>query len=252
MAARSAHSAPGDPGSDLGLTVAVIDPHTVSRAALPLVLPEFACAGTYATVAQFLIARPVAAAVILALHRDADDTPFATWTGAVRLLAEAGYPVCLHTSERRTVVLLGCLAAGAKAVTHTTDSVDDLRAAVHAAAGGRLLITGSRPGLAELARNGSTLPTLTERQRMILSARARGEKFESIARRLFISRKVAEEHWAAVARKYAGFLRNHSPADLERLLGLEPVEPAERTPGDLLADCPERARPGAPFQLKAG
>ena len=76
--------------------------------------------------------------------------------------------------------------------------------------------------------------TLTERQRVILSARARGEKFDSIARRLFISRKVAEEHWAAVARKYASFLRDHSPADLERLLGLEPVDLTD-PPADLLA-----------------
>jgi two-component system nitrate/nitrite response regulator NarL len=79
------------------------------------------------------------------------------------------------------------------------------------------------------------MPSLTERQRTILSARARGEKFESLARRLFVSRKVAEEHWAVVARKFAGFLRDHSPADLERLLGLDPGDLVDRSPAELLA-----------------
>lgn len=71
------------------------------------------------------------------------------------------------------------------------------------------------------------LPSLTQRQRQIRSARARGEKFESIGRRLFISKTVAEEHWSIIARKFAEFLHNHSPADLERLLGLEPGDLVE-------------------------
>lgn len=234
MAARSAHSAFADPGTGPSLTVGVIDSDTVSRTGLPLVLPEFVCSGTYVTVAEFLTSRPPATAVILARTSDADDAPFRTWTSAVRVITEAGYPVCLRTSERRSVLLLGCLAAGAVAVTHTSDSLDVLRAAVRATAAGQPFVTGSVPGLADLARSGPELPPLTERQQVVLGARARGEKFESIARRLFISRKVAEEHWSAVARKYSGFLRAHSPADLERMLGLEPVDLVE-DPADLRA-----------------
>lgn len=235
MAARSAHSAFGLPNPGASLTVGIVDPHTVTRAALPLILTEFAWAGAHATVDEFLAKRRTADVVLLAVHRDGvGDAPFPAWTTAVRRLVQAGYRVCLHTAEQCTVVLLGCLAAGASAVVQMSDSLDDLRAGVRAAAAGRLLVTDSLAGLADLARSGPALPSLTERQREVLSARARGEKFESIARRLFISRKVAEEHWAAVARKYPVFLRDHSPADLERLLGLEPVDPAQ-APADLQA-----------------
>ena len=79
-----------------------------------------------------------------------------------------------------------------------------------------------RERISELAERRHLLPSLTQRQRQILSARARGEKFESIGRRLFITKKVAEEHWSIIAKKFAEFLHDHSPADLERLLGLEP------------------------------
>jgi two-component system nitrate/nitrite response regulator NarL len=216
-------------------TAGVIDPHTVTRVALPLVLPEFDWVDAGATVADFLAARPAVDVVLLAVHRDgADGAPFTAWTRAVRSLVRAGYPVCLLTSERSPVMLHGCLTAGARAVAHSTDPLDDLRAAVRAAADGRLWVTDSLAPLANLSSSRPNLPSLTERQRVILSARARGEKFDSIARRLFISRKVAEEHWAAVARKYASFLRDHSPADLERLLGLEPVDLTD-PPADLLA-----------------
>lgn len=233
MATRSAHSALVSSAASSGRTVAVIDPQTLTRAALPLVLPEFACAGAFATVDELLAARPVADVVILGVHRaGTDDAPSAAWARAVRSLTDVGYRVCLHTSERSTMVLLGCLTAGATAMAHTSDSLDELRAAVRGAAAGRLVVTTALAGLAHLDR--SAVPSLTERQQMVLCARARGEKFDSIARRLFISRKVAEEHWAAVARKYATFLRDHSPADLERLLGLEPVDLVE-APADRLA-----------------
>lgn len=231
MATRQAHPALGSRVTGPNPTVAVVDAHTVTRAALPLVLPEFGHSGGFATVAELLSSRPTADVVILAVHRnDAGDAPLPTWTRAVRTLVEAGYPVCLHTSERGGSVLLGCLAAGATSVAHAADSLDDLRAAVRGAADGRPVVSPALAELAELDR--PAVPTLTERQRIILCARARGEKFDSIARRLFISRKVAEEHWAAVARKFAGFLRDHSPADLERLLGLEPVDLDDRSAAD--------------------
>jgi DNA-binding CsgD family transcriptional regulator len=149
------------------------------------------------------------------------------------------------------------------AIVHKSEPLEALATAIHAVAAGQIRITRSLVGLAELAERRDALPCLTDRQRTILSARARGEKFESIARRLFISKKVAEEHWAIVSRKFAGFLRDHSPADLERLLGLEPGDigdwalppPARRTrpyapgPGDGLpalhpagpASTPQRA-----------
>lgn len=76
------------------------------------------------------------------------------------------------------------------------------------------------------------LPNLTDKQVEVLAARARGEKWESIADRLHIVKKTAEGHLNAVATKMAWFLReahldlDASPGDIERVLGL--------APGDLL------------------
>lgn len=219
------------------LSVAVVDPYTVARAALPLLLPEFRFVGLHRTPDELLLAAPATDVVVLGdtVRGQADGPPLLAWTSAVEKLAAADYRVCIHTSERNRVVLLGCLAAGALAIVHKADPLGALRTAVRAAADGQMVISTFLAGLAELAQGKQAMPALTERQRMILSARARGEKFDSIARRLFISRKVAEEHWAVVARKFAGFLRDHSPADLERLLGLEPADLADRSPMDLVA-----------------
>lgn len=223
--------------------VAVVDAHPVSRVALPLALPDLVWTGAAATAADLVAAAPPADVVVLALHADgAVAAPGPAWAGTVRSLVAAGYPVCLSTGERRPSVLRGCLAAGALALVHATDPLADLHAGIRAAAAGRRLVTATLAGLVDPGRPGPDRPALTERQREVLSARARGEKFESIARRLYISRKVAEEHWAAVARKYAPFLADHSPADLERLLGLEPADPPS---APAHAGPARTARPGA-------
>ena len=89
------------------------------------------------------------------------------------------------------------------------------------------MITPALVGLSDLAERRGSLPTLTPRQRQILSARAGGEPFQSIADRLYINRKIAEEHMAIVSAKFADYLYGHCAADLERRLGL--------APGDVLA-----------------
>lgn len=222
--------------SPRSVTVAVVDPHTLARTALPIVLPDFTFTASFRTATDLLTAAPAADVVLLEIARGAGNHhPFLVWTRTVQALVAAGYGVCIHTAERCQAVLLGCLSAGATSIVHKSDSVDELRAAVRAAAAGRTTVTPFLAGLAELAERRQAMPALTDRQRTILSARARGEKFESIARRLFVSRKVAEEHWAVVARKFAGFLRDHSPADLERLLGLDPGDLVDRSPAELLA-----------------
>ena len=83
-------------------------------------------------------------------------------------------------------------------------------------------------GLAELLERRGGLPTLTERQRAVLRARSRGERWADIAHRLHITEGVAREHMAAVNAKFASYLIDASPADLEHHLGIGP--------GDLLDD----------------
>ncbi|MFD0538368.1 hypothetical protein ACFQY7_36275 [Actinomadura luteofluorescens] len=66
----------------------------------------------------------------------------------------------------------------------------------------------------------------------MLAARARGESFRGIARRLFITEKTASGYMDQVKHKFAAYLREHSPADLERALGLEPAGLTDRDPRD--------------------
>lgn len=94
--------------------------------------------------------------------------------------------------------------------------------AVHTVRAGGLVLTTAVAGLAEVVTRTGGIPDLTDRQREILRSRARGETFRSIAGRLYITKKTAEDHMSAVAVKLAHYLREHSPADLERELGLGP------------------------------
>jgi DNA-binding CsgD family transcriptional regulator len=83
-------------------------------------------------------------------------------------------------------------------------------------------------GLAKLLARRCYLPELTERQIEVLNARARGEGWKLLARRLNISEKTAQGHLEAVMVKmvlhlqHAGLDPYASPADVERALGLAP------------------------------
>jgi len=211
-----------------GLTVAIIDDDTVIREGLPLLLPDLRLPPTYGDVETFLADRPSVDVVLqdLVLTGTGRGRPL-QGAAAIRLTA-AGYRVLIYTNERRREALAGCLAAGARGVVHKAESLTALRHAITAVARGDIVITPALVGLAEVVERRGSLPALTPRQQAVLSARARGEPFHSIAQRLFISKRTAEDHMDVVARKFADYLRSHSPADLERLLALGP--------GDLLDD----------------
>ena len=119
-----------------------------------------------------------------------------------------------------------CLRAGAHGVVHKSDSDAVTAAAIDGVARGETVITQSLVGLAEVVERRGGLPQLTARQRDVLRARARGERWADIAARLYITEGVAREHMAAVNAKFALYLYGASPADMERQLGM--------APGDLL------------------
>jgi two-component system nitrate/nitrite response regulator NarL len=207
--------------ADAAPRTAVVDAETITRQALPLLLPGLPFTAPFDTVGAFLHCAPPADVVLM-------DPSVPTTDGdrldGVRSVVGAGYRVCLYTAERNRMVLIAGLNAGARGIVHKSDSMSYLDAALRRVVQGELVLTHALTGLAELADLRHLLPRLTRRQHQVLAGRARGEKFETIAGRLFITRKVAEEHWAAVVAKFGNFLREHSPADLERLLGLDPVD----------------------------
>lgn len=227
MSAPHGRSVPGGEG----IRVVVVDDDTVIREGLPSLLPQLRVHMAVSSVEELLAARPKTDVVLLDLVLTGTGrTGVRQGAVAVDAVARAGYRVLIYTNERRREVLVGCMAAGARGVIHKAEPLVALAEAVAQVAAGRMVVTQALVGLAELAERRGTLPSLTSRQREILSARARGEPFRSIAERLFISKKTAEEHMAVVTAKFAEFLRDHSPADLERELGLGP--------GDLLDPRP--------------
>lgn len=194
-------------------SLSVVDPNTLARVGLPLVLTGFAITGSFATVEAMLAAQPPADIVLL----EVGDAGCREEDG-VRSLSRAGYRVCLYTFERRHAVIVRLVAAGARGVVSKADSVDTLATALLRIAAGGTAISEEFPAV-----SGRALlpPKLTTRQLQILAGRARGETFHSIARRLDISERTAQDHWSAIARRFEVFLRSHSPADLERSLGLD-------------------------------
>jgi two-component system nitrate/nitrite response regulator NarL len=180
------------------------------RAGLPLLLTGFTVTAGYSSMNALLAARPQADIVLMDVAVDGGRE-----TAAVRALVRAGYRVCLYTLETRPVVLTRYADAGVRGIVFKSDPVEILVSALGRIAAGGTAISNSRLDKA------SQPPELTLRQMQILAGRARGETFHSIARRLNISERTAQDHWSAVARRFETFLRNHSPADLERSLGLD-------------------------------
>lgn len=210
------------------IRVASIDDDTVIRRGLPVLLDHVDVVGSYTDTGEFLTALIEVDVVLLDLVLTGTGRPgVIQGAAAIRELLAAGYRVLIYTNERRRAVLVACLAAGASGVVHKAEPISALEDAIIAVANGDVVITQALVGLAELAERRGELPTLSGRQRQVLSARARGEPFQSIADRLFISRKTAEEYMAAVTNKFAEFLRDHSAADLERHLGIAPGDVLE-------------------------
>lgn len=168
--------------------------------------------------------------VILDLHLTTQWTEREVLQGplAIKELSGLGYRVCLYTNERRLLVIAQCLAAGAIGLVRKCDSMVANQQAFIRLADGETVVPGSLVGLAELLSRRERLPELTKRQREVLSARARGETWEALGRRLNISAKTAYDHLEAVMNKMVWYLgdvglsTDASPADIERALGLAP------------------------------
>ena len=215
------------PESDGRLRAVIVDDSTVIRFGLPLLHPELEFVGAYPNIEGLLVDRPSVDLVILDLKLSGGGaTGVRQGPAAITALADEGCRICLYTDERRRLVLAQCLRAGAHGIVHKADDQATASAAFAGVAAGDTVITQSLIGLAEILERRGGLPELTQRQRQILAARARGERWTEIAQRLFITEGVAREHMAAVNAKFAHYLHHASPGDIEHHLGL--------SPGDLL------------------
>lgn len=198
--------------------VAVIDGSVAVRAALPMLLKSFTFSASYATTEAMLEKRPAVEVVILEICGTSETDGALLGACAVHALTAADYRVCVYTSDNRHPLLNRCLRAGARGMVSKADAVETLAGAIAAIARGGTAIS---PSLTRVISSRRRTPVLTQRQMQVLTARARGETFHSIARRLEISERTAQDHWSAIYRRYEAFLRTHSAADLERSLGLD-------------------------------
>lgn len=202
------------------LRIAVVDPNTAVRTGLPLMLSSLAFTATYASCADALTDLPDADVLMLAANTCDGGLPGRRDLDNVTGCVEAGYRVCIYTLDRRPHFLARCLRAGARGVVLKSDPLDTLVECLRRVARGGIAISGNA-ALPDPTGDASTM-ALTPRQLEVLAGRARGEPFHRIARRLGISERTAHDHWSAIARHFSGFLATHSPADLERSLGLDP------------------------------
>lgn len=143
---------------------------------------------------------------------------------AVRAVCDAGYRAVVYTSGDNRVVMATCLAVGAAGVVHKIDTPESVGQAVTAVMAGQIVLTPSVVGLVEVFERRNLLPSLSRRQRQVLAALAKGDPQKRIARDLGVGIKTVEYHWESTKQKFVDTLRGLSPAELQRILGLGPVD----------------------------
>jgi len=209
--------------------VAVVDDSSLTREAFPLVYSGLDVVGSYASVSSLLVQKPQTDVIVLDLMLSPTlEECVLQGPRAIKELSKQGYRVCVYTDERRLLILAQCFSAGARGLVRKIDKIADNQTAFAKVAAGQIVVPNSMVGMAELLSRRKSLPTLTPRQTEVLGARARGESWDGLSRRLGISAKTAQDHFDAVMSKMVLFLQetglnpNSSPGDVERALGLAP------------------------------
>lgn len=208
-------------------TAVVVDDATVIRESVPILMTGLDVVGRYAGVEQMLDERPDAEVVILDLHlSNASQPDVRQGIAAVRAVVAAGYRVCVFTQEERRFVLAACLAAGASGVVAKSAGTAETQEAFAAVAAGEVVMPQALIGLVEVLVRRNNLTILSERQRQVLSGRARGFTYAELGEQLFLSESTLRGYWATVTENVSEYLQQATPAEIEHALGIGP--------GDLL------------------
>ena len=186
--------------------VLVVDDHEVLASSLSMVLddePDLKSVGVAGTLekAKAMIAT-TAPDVILLDHRLPDGDGVAA-IGELRALRPSAQIVVL-TASAADHVLVAAIEAGAAGFVSKSRSLDELTAAVRAAASGESVISPEMLArlLPRLQRNGRTRHNdLTEREREVLDLLADGLSNAAIAERLFVSVHTVRNHIANLSAK---------------------------------------------------
>jgi DNA-binding NarL/FixJ family response regulator len=193
-------------GSARPIRVLIVDDHEVLAASLALVLDgedDITTVGTAATLAEaramVVSARPD---VVLLDHR----LPDGDGVGAIRELRELreGVGVVVLTASAADHVLVAAIEAGASGFLSKTRGLEEVRAAVRAAAVGESVISPEMLArlMTRFHRGRENHATeLTEREREVLSLVAEGLSNAAIAERLVVSVHTVRNHIASLSAK---------------------------------------------------
>jgi two-component system, NarL family, response regulator DevR len=188
------------------IRVLVVDDHDVLASSLAMVLdrePDIVAAGVAHTLDQArMMVRTVQPDVILLDHRMPDGDGVSAIPEFRALRPDMG--VVVLTASAADHVLMAAIEAGASGFLSKTRSIDEVTAAVRAAAAGESVISPEMlarllPRFQRAGAHGSA--ELTERERDVLSLVAEGLSNAAIADRLVVSVHTVRNHIASMSAK---------------------------------------------------
>lgn len=190
----------------MNANVVAIDDHEVALAGLHHML-QFAqdctLVGAYHTVREALahlhdpaLPRPDAVLLDLRLHDGSD--PFINAT----VLQEAGLPVLIYSSLESPYLVRRALHAGVVGVVEKSARAEDIIAAIHLAARGRVYVTAEWAGIIDSDPLIDTVD-LSDRQREVLELYAMGESAKRVASILELSPETVQDYLGRIRTKYA-------------------------------------------------
>lgn len=213
------------------MRAALVDDATVIRAAMGELLQRIEVSAAYGSVEELLVCAPEVDLVILDLHlANATQPTAAQGVRAVQALVQEGYRVCVYSQEERRWVLAACLAAGAHGVVSKAEPVEVAEQAFLDVAAGEMVVPPVVLGVLEVLVRRRSVTLVSERQRQVLSGRARGLTYAEMSKQLHLSESTLRGYWHELSNSLAEHLQQAGPADIERTLGL--------APGDLLDAWP--------------
>ncbi|MGL5823798.1 MAG: hypothetical protein ACRCYU_03005 [Nocardioides sp.] len=215
-------------------TAIVVDDAPVVREGLPALMPRITFVGSYPTVEAMLADAPAADLVVLDLHLANPVQPSVRQgLAAVRAAARSGYRICVYSQEERRFVLAGCLAAGAAGLVSKSALMVHAEQDFCEVADGARVLPPQVIGLIDVLVRRNRVTILSERQRQVLTGRARGLTYAELSHELYLSESTLRGYWRDVIDQVGAYLRGTTPADIEHALGL--------APGDLLDFWPDPA-----------
>lgn len=212
--------------------VAVVDDASLIRESVGLLMPGLEVITAVANVEELLRRRPEVDLVLLDLHLANLEQQPDVRQGIAAIRALTGvHRVCVYSQEERRFVLAACIAAGAAGVVSKALPTGRAEQLILEVAAGGTAVPQSVIGILEVLVRRNCITLLSERQRQLLHGRARGLTYAQLAKELYVSESTLRGYWLDLTRSLSDSLRNLTPSELERSLGLAPGDLLEFWPG---------------------